>query len=86
VPVLSSFYGISVRLYFDDHDPPHFHARYAGHEALVRIGDGRILRGGLPHRARRLVEEWRSLHVVTLELRWHAAQTGETLEPIEPLP
>lgn len=85
MPNLSSFYGISVRMYFGDHDPPHFHAKYAEHEAMIRISDGAVLRGHLPRRARHLVEEWRSLHVVELRARWRDARSGRPLDPIEPL-
>ena len=46
--VISSFYGILIRMYFADHAPPHFHAAYQGHEALVRIADGAIIKGALP--------------------------------------
>ena len=59
VPRLSEFYGIVIYMYFGDHNPPHFHAIYAEHEALVRIDDGSLLGGQLPRTAARLVEQWR---------------------------
>ncbi len=62
MPRLSEFYGIAIYMYFADHNPPHFHAIYAEHEALVQIDDGSILRGGLPKTAAKLVEQWRTLH------------------------
>ena len=52
-----------IYVHFVDHDPPHFHAIYAEHEALVKIDDGSIVRGVLPRTAARLVEQWRELHV-----------------------
>lgn len=85
VPTVSLFYGIAVRIYFRDHQPPHFHARYGGAEALIRIADGTVLRGQLPARARRLVEEWRNLHLDELHDRWNNAQAGTAVHPIRPL-
>lgn len=86
VPRLASFYGIAIYLYWRDHDPPHIHAQYAGHEALVAIEGGRVLVGGLPARALRLVEEWRSLHVGELRLAWERAARHEHPGTIDPLP
>jgi Domain of unknown function (DUF4160) len=64
VPRLSQFYGISIYMYWADHQPPHFHAIYGGDEALVRIDDGRVLAGRLPATAARLVEKWARAHRV----------------------
>ena len=50
MPVISYFFGIYIRMYFDDHAPPHFHVEYQGHEAFVAISDGRVLSGKLPKR------------------------------------
>src|SRR6476661_6598087 len=50
VPTISRFYGIVIRMYFSDHAPPHFHAVYAGEEAVIMIATGEILRGRLPDR------------------------------------
>jgi hypothetical protein len=85
VPRLSEFYGIVIYMYFADHNPPHFHAIYAEHEALVRIADGGIVRGALPRTAARLVEQWRELHVDELNQNWSASQVPQALSPIEPL-
>ena len=85
MPRLCEFYGISIYMYFIDHNPPHFHALYGEHEALVRIDDGEILRGALPRTASRLVEQWRSDHVPELERNWALAQEPTTLSSIEPL-
>ena len=85
MPVLATFYGITIRMYYADHDPPHFHAIYAEHEALIGIADGALLRGELPRRAQRLVEEWRSLHKQALQERWADARGGRHLEAVPPL-
>lgn len=50
--------GIVIEMYFSDHPPPHFHARYAGDEATIVISNGELLAGALPGRALRLVREW----------------------------
>ncbi len=85
MPRLSEFYGIVIYMYFSDHNPPHFHAIYAEHEALVRIADGGLIRGDLPRTAAHLVEQWRQLHVAELTTNWNAAQEPSTLIAIEPL-
>lgn len=85
VPRLSEFYGIVIYMYWEDHAPPHFHAIYAGHEALVRVDDGSFIRGALPRTAHKLVLEWREMHVDELLENWHLAQQPTTLLPIEPL-
>ena len=48
MPTIAVFYGIVIQMYYDDHNPPHFHARYGRARALVRIADGRIISGELP--------------------------------------
>jgi len=62
VPRISAFYGIVIWMYYDDHNPPHFHATYAEHEAIIDIASRRVLRGSLPARAKRLVDEWAAEH------------------------
>jgi hypothetical protein len=57
VPRISFFYGIATTMYFYDHEPPHFHAKYAEHHAVIAIGSGEVLVGGLPTRALKLVAE-----------------------------
>jgi len=55
VPIISRFYGILIAMYFNDHNPPHFHAKYSGDEALFNF-DGEILEGKLPKRAVKFVQ------------------------------
>jgi hypothetical protein len=66
MPEISRFFGIVVRMYFDDHHPPHFHAAYAGHEAQVGIEPIAVLSGALPNRAASMVVEWAALHQTEL--------------------
>jgi len=86
VPRISFFYGIAITMYFYDHEPPHFHAQYAEHHAVIAIGSGEVLVGGsavsraqtrgrvgrdAPRRARTGLG---------------ARKGGGTPEPIDPLP
>ena len=71
-------------MYFDDHNPPRFHAKYSGDEALFDFG-GNIIDGELPNRASRLVKDWIQLHKDELVANWTRARNGEPLSPIEPL-
>ncbi|HEV2720699.1 MAG TPA: DUF4160 domain-containing protein [Thermoanaerobaculia bacterium] len=85
MPIVSSFFGIIIRMFFDDHVPPHFHAEHQGQEALVGF-DGRILEGEISSsRARRLIREWAELHRSELELNWRRATKSRPLVNIAPL-
>lgn len=86
VPTISRFYGIVIRMYFVDHAPPHFHAFYAGEEAVIAIQTDEILRGALPGRALRLVREWTAMHRDELTANWERLQVPEQPAPITPLP
>ncbi|MGP0592802.1 DUF4160 domain-containing protein [Nitrospira sp. T9] len=62
MPEICRFYGIVIKMYFDDHTPPHFHAEYAGDEALIDVNTLVVVSGRLPARAQALVSEWATLH------------------------
>ena len=62
MPTISEFFGILILMYYNDHAPPHFHARYGEHEALIKISPLGILKGHLPPRALSLVMEWAAVH------------------------
>jgi hypothetical protein len=85
VPRLSFFYGIAIYLYFEDHAPPHVHARYGGSEAKVSIARGDVIEGSLPRCASRLVAEWVNEHSEELAACWGKAVRGEQPGTIEPL-
>lgn len=82
MPTVSYFYGIAISMYFYDHNPPHFHARYGRAKALVRISDGQIIAGELPPVATRMVREWASNRRAELERNWELGCRGLTLERI----
>ena len=86
MPELCRFYGIIIRLYFDDHAPPHFHASYGGDEAVVEIDTLAVIHGNLPSRARRLVREWALLHQGELQEAWKKAKQLQPPGKIDPLP
>ena len=85
MPELCRFYGIVIRMFWNDHEPPHFHAAYGDHEALVAIESLAFLRGGLPRRAAALVLEWALFRREDLRAAWLRARQGEPLGKIEPL-
>lgn len=80
MPIISLFFGIIIRMYHDDHPPPHIHAAYQGFEAFIRISDGEIIHGDLPKRAGRLVKQWVIDHNAELMANW---RRGEALLPME---
>lgn len=86
VPTISRFYGIVIRMYFNDHPPPHFHAVYAGEEAVIAIANGELLRGTMPERALRMVRECTALHRHELSANWDRLQEPGQPIPIDPLP
>jgi hypothetical protein len=85
MPKVSEFFGIVIAMYYADHAPPHFHAAYAGHEALVGVDPLRVLRGSLPPRALALVAEWALRNREALLDDWLRARLGLPLERIPPL-
>ncbi len=85
MPELCRFFGIVIRMFWNDHDPPHFHAFYGGEEALIEIERLSAFAGQLSPRALGLVIEWASLHQQDLMVDWHLARTQQPLEKIEPL-
>lgn len=76
MPTISWFYGIAIRMYFDDHAPPHFHAVHGRDMALVEIATGEVIRGTLRLSERRRVKRWTALHIAELMANWDLSQTG----------
>ncbi len=85
MPEISRFYGIIIKMYFDDHTPPHFHAQYGEHEALLDINTLGIIAGSLPPKALGLVTEWATIYKDNLLVVWEKAKNLEPLEKIPPL-
>ena len=86
MPELSRFYGIVIRMFYDDHGPPHFHAVYQGAWATVDIDTLTVGQGRLPPRAQNLVLRWATLHRQELQEAWERRSRDEPPGTIEPLP
>ena len=84
MPEISRFLGIVVRMYYRDHAPPHFHARYGDYSVTVDIESG-IVDGRFPPRSLRHLLEWRRLHRTELLADWELAESKKPLVPIPPL-
>ena len=85
MPEISLFFGIRITMFYDDHNPPHFHAEYAGHKALVNIQEGYIMRGSLPNRQLRFVLAWNEMHKDELMQNWELAKDQQPLNHVSPL-
>ncbi|OQX09025.1 MAG: hypothetical protein BWK80_47430 [Desulfobacteraceae bacterium IS3] len=81
MPEISRFLGIVITMYFDEHNPPHFHVRYNEHRASVNISNLNIIDGFLPAKVRGLVTEWAELHQDEMLSMWNT----KIFHPIEPL-
>ena len=86
MPEISRFYGIVIQMYFGDHPPPHFHARYSGQSAKIDIDALQVIDGQLPARAMSLVMEWARLHQAELREAFVQAASLQSPGRIEPLP
>ncbi len=85
MPEVSRFFGISIRMYFDDHQPPHFHATYADSEVQVGIDPLALLRGRFPRRALGMVMEWAAMHQRELLDNWDRLHDEQAPLKIDPL-
>jgi len=78
-------FGIVITMYYNDHSPPHFHARQGGHHIRIDIESGEVMSGSFPRRAQTYVLEWLDLHRAELMEDWYLAQARKPLRKIEPL-
>ena len=85
MPEISRFYGIIIKMYYDDHAPPHFHAEYGRHQAVFDIRTLGRISGKLPPKAMGLVTEWATLHQHDLLADWELARSCQPLNKVEPL-
>ncbi len=85
MPELTRFFGIIIAMVYNDHSPPHFHAKHGAGQAVICIDTGEVIDGNLSARALRLVEEWRQLHQQELLNDWALALNRQPLIKIEPL-
>ncbi len=85
MPTISAFYGILIQMFFSDHAPPHFHAKYGEGKAVIDIQKLELIEGKLPRRALNLVLDWAELHQPELLKDWQLCQDMKQPKPIAPL-
>jgi len=85
MPRISEFFGIVIKMYYNDHSPAHFHAEYGEFEAIYAIETIEVLRGELPRRAHAMVLEWTALRRIELRDNWEMARQGLPLSEVAPL-
>lgn len=85
MPEICRFLGISIIMYFNDHNPPHYHVKYNEFRAILEIGTSRVMEGELPPRVLGLVVEWAGLHRAELLEDWELIRTAGTYKQIAPL-
>ncbi len=86
MPTISAFYGILIRMFFNDHAPPHFHARYGEFEATVDLNTLDVIEGQITTRALSLVQEWAKIHKEELIEDWRLCREKSAPSKIDPLP
>ena len=85
MPIISRFFGIVIRMFYDEHNPSHLHAEYHGSKSVFDF-NGSIIKGSLSSRtATKLVREWIDLHLADLEEDWELARKGKAIKEIAPL-
>jgi hypothetical protein len=82
MPTISQFFGISVRLYYADHPPPHVHAVYQDFEAKLAIDTAEVIEGRLPAPVLRIVRDWMRLRRGEVMENWRRARADMPLERI----
>ena len=85
MPEISRFLGIVITMYFRDHSPPHFHARYGREEAKFSIETLEVLKGELSRRVTSLIREWANEHRSELMENWNAMLEEKPFTKIDPL-
>jgi hypothetical protein len=85
MPAVSRFFGIVIFMNYNDHAPPHFHARYSGQQVLVEIETASVLAGSMRPRVLGRVLKWAALRRSELLVDWERARMGHSLLPISPL-
>jgi hypothetical protein len=85
MPTICAFYGIAIRMYFDEHPRPHFHAYSGGEDVAISIDTLEVIEGRLPRRALAMVLEWASEHRQEPRENWALAEAHGKLRKIESL-
>jgi len=85
MPEISRFLGIVIVMYYQEHQPPHFHAKYGNQTGVFSVVDLKLIEGSLPHRVISLVLEWAFEHRDELMEDWELAMAQKPLRKIAPL-
>jgi hypothetical protein len=85
VPTISEFFGIKILMYWDEHNPAHFHAEYGDLKAIVSIKDAVVIKGALPVKQLKLVLAWCEIHHDELMNNWESAKVNGKISRIDPL-
>jgi hypothetical protein len=84
MPEISRFYGIIIRMFYNEHNPPHFHAEYGEYKVVISLDDETV-EGFMPKRALKMIFEWLDVHKTELRENWNLCMNREIPEKIEPL-
>jgi hypothetical protein len=85
MPEISRFLGIVIYMYFNDHNPAHFHVRYNEHRAKIDIATLGMIDGHLPPKVLGLVVEWAEMHQTELQANWETILSTGSFNKIPPL-
>ena len=85
MPLISTFYGILIKMFFNDHAPPHFHAEYGDFKATINIQTLALMEGDMPRRALNLTLDWAELHQAELLEDWRLCELHQQPRKIQPL-
>lgn len=88
MPVISTFYGVIVLMYFFDnarHSLPHIHVKYGDEEAVIGIPEGQLIEGSIKPRKKKLIDAWIEIHKEELMANWELAVNGQAIAKIDPL-
>ena len=84
MPEISRFYGIIIQMFFNEHNPPHFHAEYGEFRISINL-DNEVVKGFMPKRALKLIFEWMELNRNEIIENWEKCQIGKIPDKIKPL-
>lgn len=85
MPYVSMFFGIIIRMFHNEHNPPHFHAEYQGQRGVFSV-NGTVIKGNITSKtAKKLIQEWAMLHQDEIMQNWRKAEQGKQIDRIEPL-
>ena len=85
MPKICSFLGISIYMYYDEHNPPHFHAEYSGQDSIFIINPLEYSKGNLSPRIVGLVMEWATIHKNELLDNWKVLKENGKCKNIKTL-